>query len=169
MIYVALGANLPSRFGEPVQTLTRALKDMTDHGIHVMARSRLWGTTPVPPDPAQPDFINAVVAVQTSLSPEDLMGVLLSIEKKCGRVRSVPNAARLLDLDLIAYHDLQMITPLVTLPHPRLSDRAFVLKPLADIAPDWCHPVTGESLSVLISRLPPEQMAVPLGHGWRDD
>lgn len=169
MIYVALGANLPSRLGEPAQTLTHALVHMANDGVHVVARSRLWGTAPVPPDPAQPDFINAVVAVQTSLSPEDLMGVLLSIEKKCGRVRSVPNAARLLDLDLIAYHDLQMTTSHVTLPHPRLSDRAFVLKPLADIAPDWCHPVTGESLSVLISRLPPEQMAVPLGYGWRDD
>jgi 2-amino-4-hydroxy-6-hydroxymethyldihydropteridine diphosphokinase len=84
-------------------------------------------------------------------------------------VRSVPNAARLLDLDMIAYHDLQMATPLVTLPHPRLTDRAFVLKPMADIAPAWCHPVTGESLSVLISRLSPEQMAVPLGQGWSDD
>jgi 2-amino-4-hydroxy-6-hydroxymethyldihydropteridine diphosphokinase len=117
----------------------------------------------VPPSD-QPDYVNGVVAVETRLSPAALLARLHEIERAFGRERRIPNAARTLDLDLIAYHD-RVTGPeegAPILPHPRLAERAFVLLPLQELAPGWRHPVSCVSIADLIRALPPGQSAQPL-------
>lgn len=156
MIFVALGGNLPSSHGTPRQTCEAALKVMQTHGLMIAAVSRWYSSAPVPHSD-DPWFFNAVVRIQTDLPPLKVMEKLLEIECLFGRKRSVANAPRTLDLDLLAYDDMMIDESVLTVPHPRLVERAFVLLPLADIAPDWRHPVTGDSIRTLISRLPEEQ------------
>lgn len=163
MILIALGANLSSQAGAPESTLRTSLDTLSQSGITPVSVSRLF-RTPAWPDPSDPPFVNAVAAVETALSPEALMRALLRIEDSFGRIRTIANAPRTLDLDLVDYDGIIMAGAL-TLPHPRVSRRAFVLVPLADVHPNWCHPVTGESLPDLIAALPaPEREAVvPIG------
>lgn len=167
MILVALGANLPSRFGTPAQTLYAALKAMAQIEAWPVQISRVWKTAPVPYDDNAPWFYNAVCAIDTELEPAALLEALLRIEEDFGRVRTVRNAPRLLDLDLIAYDD-QIIRDgeILMVPHPRMNERAFVLLPLSDIAEDWTHPENGKSLKDLIAALPDGQAAEPLEDGW---
>ncbi|HEU4837792.1 MAG TPA: 2-amino-4-hydroxy-6-hydroxymethyldihydropteridine diphosphokinase [Micavibrio sp.] len=167
MKIVALGANLPSRFGTPAQTLYAALKAMAEREIWPVQISRIWKTAPVPFVEGQPWYHNAVAAVETSKPANDLLKTLLSIEEEFGRVRTVRNAPRLLDLDLIAY-DGQIIPegPEIIVPHPRMDARAFVLLPMADILDEWAHPQTGATLNDLIAALPKDQMAEPVEGGW---
>lgn len=151
MILIGLGANLPNpRFGAPKATLAAALEELDGRGVRVTARSRWYTSAPVPASD-QPDYVNAVVAVESALGPEELLAMLLDIEGRFGRRRSVPNAARIIDLDLLAYDDLVRESPEFppVLPHPRMAGRAFVLRPLCDIAPDWRHPVTGATAAEL--------------------
>lgn len=137
--YVALGANL----GEPVKHLRAAVDDLgTLPGTQVTARSSLYRSAPVGLID-QPDFINAVVAVDTEQPALELLRQLLAIEARHGRLRSVPNAPRTLDLDLLLYGELQMQETELTLPHPRMHQRAFVLLPLLEIAPDLILPALG--------------------------
>lgn len=150
MIYIALGANLPSPAGAPQETLRRALAALPARGVAVEAvspfyRSAAW------PDPKDPPFVNAVAKVGTKLTPADLMRVLLQIEVEFGRKRSSKNAPRTLDLDLIDYAGLVTDAAHLLLPHPQLQERAFVLKPLSDLAPDWRHPVTGQTVTDLLT------------------
>ena len=103
----------------------------------------------------QPDYVNGAVLAETAETPVALMQRLHAIERHFGRSRSVPNAARTLDLDLIAYGDLVRNGPeSPILPHPRMAERAFVLRPVADIAPDWLHPVLKLPATALLERLP---------------
>jgi 2-amino-4-hydroxy-6-hydroxymethyldihydropteridine diphosphokinase len=162
MILIALGANLPSPAGGPQQTLEAALKRLETSGVHIAARSRWYRTAPVPVSD-QPWFVNGVARVETALEPAALLALLRQVEQAFGRQRSVPNAARTLDLDIIDYHNRIENTPELILPHPRMKERAFVLLPLAEIAPGWRHPTLGETVENLISGLPPEQKAEPLG------
>lgn len=137
--YIALGANL----GDPLATLNEALAALDAViGVRVAARSSLYRTAPVGFD-EQPDFINAVAAVATTLAPEDLLATLLGIENDFGRIRREKDGPRSLDLDLLLYGDRVMASPTLTLPHPRLHLRAFVLVPLAEIAPDLKLPGRG--------------------------
>src|SRR5204863_4418074 len=145
MILIALGANLPSPEGGPAETLRRAIARLALRGLTITARSRLYLTEPVPRS-RQPWYANQAIAVDTDLSPHDLLGVLLAVELEFGRERRERNAARTLDLDLIAYDDVRLDTPDLILPHPRMHERAFVLAPLADIAPAWRHPESGETV-----------------------
>ncbi|HVI50297.1 MAG TPA: 2-amino-4-hydroxy-6-hydroxymethyldihydropteridine diphosphokinase [Candidatus Sulfotelmatobacter sp.] len=165
LILIGLGANLPSRFGDPRQTLQAALKRLQDLGLEVTARSRYWLTAPVPVSD-QPWFHNAVCAVKTGLPPDELLALLHKVEAEFGRVRTVVNAPRVLDLDLLAYGDevVEAERGLV-IPHPRLAERAFVLFPIRDVAPDWLHPVTGEGLEAMIARIPADQHARPEEQG----
>ncbi|MBE1236263.1 2-amino-4-hydroxy-6-hydroxymethyldihydropteridine diphosphokinase [Phaeovibrio sulfidiphilus] len=156
MILIALGANLPGPAGAPLDALETALGLMPASGIQVLARSRWYVTSPVPRS-GQPDYINGVVSVDTALEPLALMEALQGIEQKMGRVRSVPNAARTLDLDLIDFRGLCLDSGRLTLPHPRAHLRAFVLYPLRDVAPEWRHPLTGASLDTLCAALDPDQ------------
>jgi dihydropteroate synthase/2-amino-4-hydroxy-6-hydroxymethyldihydropteridine diphosphokinase len=151
MILIALGANLPSAEGAPRETLRRALASLAARGLPIVARSRLFLTEPVPRS-SQPWYVNQVVAVRTDRAPEEILGTLLAVERQFGRERGERNAARALDLDLIAYRDLRLDTPELVLPHPRMQERAFVLAPLADIAPEWRHPVLGETAAALLAR-----------------
>ena len=154
MILIALGANLPSRFGDPPATLGAACAALVRRGVAVVARSRLYRTAPVPASD-QPDYYNAVVAAETAQTPAPLLATLHAVEEAFGRVRTIVKAPRLLDLDLLAYDDVVTDGNLV-LPHPRLQDRAFVLHPLRDVAPGWTHPVTGRAIDALIDALPPQ-------------
>jgi 2-amino-4-hydroxy-6-hydroxymethyldihydropteridine diphosphokinase len=154
MIVIALGANLSGPAGPPLAQCEAALERMRAAGIAVAARSPWYESTPWPPSD-QPRFVNGVVAVRTGLPPVELLATLHEIERALGRVRGVPNAARTLDLDLIDYDGLVRGGPEPpVLPHPRLAERDFVLRPLADIAPAWRHPVTGLAVGELLARLP---------------
>ena len=143
--YVALGANL----GEPVAHLRAAVADLAAlPGTRVVARSSLYRSAPVGLID-QPDFINAVVAVDTPLEALALLRALLAIEARHGRVRSVPNAPRTLDLDLLLYGEAVVTDVELTLPHPRMHERAFVLLPLLEIAPEVALPGLGAARGFL--------------------
>ena len=162
-IIVGLGANLPSpAHGGPKATLRAALERLEALGLHVTAHSRWYESEPVPKS-AQPNFINAVVSIETILAPAALMAVLQGIEKEFGRTKGERNAARCIDLDLIAYGDMVTSGETVPLlPHPRMHERAFVLLPLREIVPRWYHPLLGVAIDKLIDRLPPDQAARPV-------
>jgi 2-amino-4-hydroxy-6-hydroxymethyldihydropteridine diphosphokinase len=157
MILIALGGNLPSPIGLPPQTLDAARAYLESHGVRFDSVSSYY-VTPAWPDPRDPKFTNAVAKVETALPPHALMALLHETETAFGRVRSLPNAPRTLDLDLLDY-DGRIEQGPPALPHPRLSSRAFVLVPLAEVAPDWAHPVTGASIRTLIETLPPDERA----------
>ena len=153
MILIGLGANLPNPAGGgPRDTCEAALVALTAAGATVVRRSRWYRSAPVPPSD-QPWFINGVAALESDLGPAALLGLLQQIEERFGRRRSTPNAARTLDLDLLAYRDVVVVDEHLRLPHPRLRERAFVLVPLGDICPGWRHPETGERVESLIAAL----------------
>lgn len=133
--YVGIGANL----GDARATVARAIDDLdTLPQTRVTARSSLYRSAPVDAD--GPDFINAVVALDTALAPEALLAELQRLELAAGRERPWRNAPRTLDLDLLRHADTAMATPALTLPHPRMAERAFVLVPLGEIAPRLVAP-----------------------------
>ena len=137
--YVALGANI----GDPTATVLAAfaaLANLTDS--RVVHTSSLYRTAPVGLT-NQPDFINAVAMLETGLAPEELLDALLDLEARFGRVRRDRNGPRTLDLDLLLYNDIELDLPRLILPHPRLHLRAFVLHPLAEIAPELAIPGRG--------------------------
>jgi 2-amino-4-hydroxy-6-hydroxymethyldihydropteridine diphosphokinase len=148
--YIALGANIPSPAGSPRETLEAAILRLSELGT-VIARSSLHTTAPVG-YADQPEFLNAAAALETSLAPEALLDGLLAIERDFGRDRShgIPNGPRTLDLDILLYGDHILSTPNLQVPHPRMAERAFVLVPLAEIAPDQIHPQLKKSVSQLI-------------------
>ena len=146
--YVALGSNL----GDRLATLRRAVERLGEIG-RVEAAASVWDTEPVG-YVDQPRYLDAVVRLRTTLGPEEMLARLLAIEHDLGRVRSFPNAPRTLDLDLLLHGDAVRSTTFLTLPHPRLHLRAFVLEPLAEIAPDLVVPVVGERVGVLLAGLP---------------
>lgn len=160
MILIGIGANLESRFGPPRDACVEGLRQLEQHGVRVVRRSRWWETAPVPLSD-QPWYVNGVAEVATDLEPAALLAVLHDVEQAMGRVRTVRNAPRVIDLDLLAYGDRVLGGNLVV-PHPRLHERAFVLRPLAELAPDWRHPVTGRTVAEMIAGLPEGQTARPL-------
>lgn len=160
MILVALGSNLPGPAGTPAQALTAACRSMTAKGIVIAEFSRVWLSASVPASD-QPWYCNAVVRVKTQLPAARLMEELKDIETAFGRVRIKKNEARVLDLDLVACNDDVLESPDLVLPHPRLHQRAFVLMPLREVAPDWVHPVLNTSVADLIAALPPGQEIKP--------
>lgn len=162
LILIGLGANLPSTFGAPRETLAAALAQLDREGVAIARRSRFWRTRPMPDD-GQPWYVNAVAALATALGPEELLARLLRVEAEFGRVRGAPNAPRVLDLDVLAHGRIVRTgTAPPLLPHPRMEGRAFVLRPLAEIAPRWRHPVSGLGVDRLIADLPADQTAEPM-------
>ena len=163
MILLGLGGNLPSAVGPPDATIAAAIEALATEGVQTTKRSRLYRSAPVPVSD-QPWFVNAVIAVTTGLAPRELIALLHRVEARFGRERREPNGARTLDLDLLAYDERTQPggngEPI--LPHPRLAQRAFVLLPLAEVAPDWRHPVIGDTVERLIAALPPGQIAHPI-------
>lgn len=152
VILIALGGNLASAAGPPAKTLNRALARLEALGVKILSVSSFY-ETPAWPDGADPPFVNAVAAVKTALQPVELLNLLHGVETEFGRMRSVPNAPRTLDIDLLDY-DGRVMDDGITLPHPRLAGRSFVLVPLAEIAPGWRHPVSGQGIVELLAALP---------------
>lgn len=162
-IFIGAGANLPHpSYASPRETLQAALLELDRREIHVLRYSPWYRTAPVPASD-QPWYVNVVAEVATGLPADDLLAALHEIEDLFGRVRSVPNAPRLIDLDLLDYRG-EIAPPApgkATLPHPRMVGRAFVLRPLADLAPQWRHPVSGTPIQDLLKALPADQIAQP--------
>lgn len=158
-IYIAFGANKALGSLDPQNVVTAALKAMPAQGISVEAVSRYW-RSPAWPDPSDPPYVNGVVAVRTRLSPEALLDRLHDLEAQFGRVRTVVNAPRTLDLDIIDYGGkISGPDARPVLPHPRATQRAFVLLPLQDVAPRWVDPVSGQGIDALIAALPADDVA----------
>jgi len=157
VILIGIGGNLESaRFGPPRDTLSAALAALTAERIRILTRSGWYRTEPVPQSD-QPWFVNAVVPLATELSAKDLLTVLQTTERHFGRIRGEPNGPRILDLDILDYQGEVMNATSLVLPHPRLHERRFVLMPIAEIAPDWRHPILGLTAAQLLARLSSEQ------------
>jgi 2-amino-4-hydroxy-6-hydroxymethyldihydropteridine diphosphokinase len=154
--YIALGSNLHSKHGDPAQTLTAASERLRRLG-RIAARSSLYETEPVGYRD-QPAFLNAVVALETNLEPVPLLHALLAIERELGRDRSlgVLNGPRTIDLDLLLMGDSIVSGDELTLPHPALAQRRFVLAPLAEIAPHLRRPRRNQTMAELLALLPDE-------------
>lgn len=148
-VIVALGCNDKGVWSSCREALEAALARFRSEGIDVLARSSWWSSLAWP-DPADPTFLNGVVFVRTEHEPHALMAALGRIEDAFGRLRSVRNAPRTLDLDLIAYGRLTGDLDGLILPHPRAAERRFVMGPLAEIAPEWLHPAGQEMASELV-------------------
>lgn len=147
-VVIALGGNLAGAYGSCEALLDAALACFPSRGLTVTARSGWWRSAAWP-DPSAPPFTNGVALVETVLTPAETLTALHAIERAFGRERQEANAARTLDLDLIAHGRQVLDTPGLRLPHPRAHERLFVMGPLAQIAPDWIHPVTGEAAATL--------------------
>ncbi|MBL4854465.1 MAG: 2-amino-4-hydroxy-6-hydroxymethyldihydropteridine diphosphokinase [Robiginitomaculum sp.] len=161
-IYIALGANQEAKYGGqvcvPAQTFRHVL-DLLGGEMKIMAVSNLW-QSPAWPDPeAQAPYINAVIEVETKHEPLELLGVLKHTEMTFGRTQTVRNAARPLDLDILDYNGKILESEALTLPHPRMLERPFVLFPLAEIAPDWHDPVKNRALHDWSARLSLNEVA----------
>jgi 2-amino-4-hydroxy-6-hydroxymethyldihydropteridine diphosphokinase len=151
-VHVGIGANL----GDRLATLRSAVGDLAALG-RLVARSSVWETEAVGPPP---DYLNAVVELETALEPEPLLDALLAIEERHGRVRNAGrDAPRTLDLDILLWGDRVVEGPRLELPHPRLAERGFVLEPLAEVAPEAIHPLLHRTIGELRARLVPSKRA----------
>ena len=144
-VAIGMGSNL----GESLDTLKNAIQTLDEiPGINLITYSNWYRTKPI--GPPQPDYINGCALLKVELTPHNLLEILLEVEQKFKRVRLEHWGPRTLDLDLILYDDLILDTPNLQIPHPRMRERAFVLVPLAEIAPDWIDPVSGQTIVKLL-------------------
>jgi 2-amino-4-hydroxy-6-hydroxymethyldihydropteridine diphosphokinase len=161
-IILALGGNLAGDYPSLEALLEAALSAFLHAGVRVVRRSGWWRSAAWP-DPRAPAYLNGVALVETALSPRDLMAALLALEASFGRTRGAQNAPRTLDLDLIAYGRVVSDMPGLVLPHPRAAQRLFVMGPLAEIAPEWTHPVLRETAAELARKATVGSDARPIG------
>ena len=163
--FLALGGNL----GQPQQTFAKACRALADHPqIELLQASSLYRTPAVGGPAGQPDYLNAAIEIATDLAPQQLLEFCLQLETTAGRTREVRWAARTLDIDLLFIANLTINTANLTLPHPLLQQRQFVLLPLVEIAPQLQHPQLGCSISRLLDDLPKAEGIVRLTGKWID-
>jgi 2-amino-4-hydroxy-6-hydroxymethyldihydropteridine diphosphokinase len=142
---IALGSNL----GDSLIILEAAIQTLIETpAIKLLAKSSWYKTKPI--GPPQPDYLNGCILLQVDIVADLLLEILLKIENKFGRIRKQKWGARTLDLDILLYGNQVINTPRLQIPHPRMCDRAFVLVPLAEIAPDWVEPVSGFAIKELV-------------------
>ena len=147
--YLSLGSNI----GDRAHNITHALEQLASHGVTVVKQSPLYETEPV--ELREQDwFLNSVVEVETNLRPQELMQVLLNIERSMGRERTVPKGPRIIDVDILMFGSESVHESHLEIPHPRMADRRFVLVPLAEIAPETVHPVTKKTVQRLLEDTP---------------
>jgi len=149
-IYLSLGSNVGDR-----ESHLRAALDRFPPHIRVLRASPLYETAPVE-FTAQPWFLNQVIEAQTALSPAELLSHTAAIERDLGRTREIPKGPRTLDIDILLYNDAVVHTATLEIPHPRMAERRFVLAPLADLAPDLRHPITGLTVCEMLEAAPPQ-------------
>ena len=154
MIYLALGSNLGNR----EEYLAQARAVLVAFDIELVKASSIHETPALMPPGAPPEwdvpYLNQVIAVRTHLGPLDLLAVLKHIEAELGRKPEARWAPREIDIDIVAYDDVVLVEDMLTLPHPQMDTRRFVLAPLAEIAPEWVHPVLGKHVRELLAELP---------------
>jgi 2-amino-4-hydroxy-6-hydroxymethyldihydropteridine diphosphokinase len=148
--YLSLGSNL----GDRAAFLNEALHRLEAEGVHIVRRSSIHETEPQD-FRDQPWFLNIAVEVETNLTPQQLLAAIQKIETGMGRQRTIPKGPRTIDLDILFYENLILKTPELEIPHPRLTQRLFVLDPLSEIAPDFHHPVTKQTVRELREPLQP--------------
>ena len=160
MIFLGLGSNLPSKYGDRFANINLAISSLESYGIKVIKRSSFY-KSPSYPDKENPEFINVVILVETNLPPVDLMSVLTFIEEKLERKRIKKNDPRTCDIDIIDYNsqilNLKYNNLDFTVPHKELASRNFVLFPLSEISPMWKHPKTKKTINNLIQKLDEEE------------
>lgn len=157
MILIGIGSNLEGPWGPPGEAVRRAIAALGEAPLRLVEASRPIVTAPFGRTD-QPDFVNAVAAVETALEAGALLARLQAIERRAGRVRTLRWGPRTLDLDLLDYHGRvtggeQGSDPALVLPHPGIAQRTFVLRPIAEIAPGWRHPVLGETAEALLRHI----------------
>ncbi len=161
--FLGFGGNL----GEPLSNFRHARQQLEEHPqVEVISTSPLYLTPPVGGPAGQPDYLNAVIEILTGLSALDLLQLCHQLENSAGRVRNLHWGSRTLDIDLLLVDDLVMDSPLLTLPHPRLQQRHFVLLPLNDLAPQLNHPVLNETIDHLLQKLPTAVGITRLNETW---
>jgi 2-amino-4-hydroxy-6-hydroxymethyldihydropteridine diphosphokinase len=148
-IYLSLGSNI----GDRAQNIAYALEQLASQGVRVLKRSSLYETEPVELR-EQEWFLNCVTEIETTLRSQELMQVLLKIERSMGRERTVPKGPRVIDMDILLFGSEVVKESHLEIPHPRMADRRFVLVPLAEISPDAMHPITKKTVQRLLEDTP---------------
>ena len=154
MIYLSIGSNLNSKFGDRFENIRRSLKLLENKKLKILKVSKFY-ETPSYPNKKLPKFINIAVKIDFLGSPIELLKLMNLVEKKMDRVVTLNNEPRTLDIDIIDFKSTIINTKSLTLPHPRTHERNFVLMPLYEICPDWKHPVNNLKIDVLIKNLTP--------------
>lgn len=159
-IFLGLGANIPGAWGMPREAMKRAVRELESQGVRQLTHSGFFASAPAGYR-AQPWFINAVIAVDCDMPPSALLHLLKGLERSAGRRASVRWGPRPLDIDILDYRGIHYSRRSIshrlnclTLPHPRIAERGFVLVPLALCAPDWRHPTLGVTAKTLLARRP---------------
>ena len=156
-VFLGIGGNLvPEGYASVRAGCDAAIEQLAASGFADLESSPWYETAPVPVSD-QPWYMNAVISATTSMPPDVTLAAIHAVEADFGRVRGVRNAARVLDIDLLDYGGMVLQSDAITLPHPRMHQRAFVLLPLRNLAPDWVHPVLQQAVEPLIAALPPDQ------------